>query len=62
MEDVGFVVIWSILRPFGIFCVHSVYFIVIRYIYSYLVYFPRFDMLYRIGPLCSVKQPFYIHR
>jgi hypothetical protein len=34
-------VIWSILRPFGIFCGHLVYFIVIWYI------FPRFGMLYQ---------------
>jgi hypothetical protein len=37
MEDVGimyYMAIWSILRPFGIFCGHLVYFMVIWYIFS----------------------------
>jgi hypothetical protein len=46
MEDVGihtyFMAISYILHPFGIFCDHLVYFMVI-----YLVIFPRFGMLYQ---------------
>jgi hypothetical protein len=37
MEDGGimyYMAIWSILRPFGIFCGHLVYFMVIWYIFS----------------------------
>jgi hypothetical protein len=34
---VYFMAIWSILRPFGIFCSHLVYFTVIWYIFPFLV-------------------------
>jgi hypothetical protein len=46
--------IWYVLRPFGIFYGHLVYFTAIWYIlrpfgffYGYLVYFSRFDALYQ---------------
>jgi hypothetical protein len=43
MEDVGILkAIWSILLPFGIFCFHWIYVMVIWY---YI--FPRFGMLYQ---------------
>jgi hypothetical protein len=45
--------IWSILRPFGLFYGHLVYFVAIWYIllpfgifYGNLVYIPRFGMLH----------------
>jgi fatty acid desaturase len=48
-----FMALWSIFRPFGIFCVTLVYFVVIWYILwlfgifcGYLVHFPRFGTSY----------------
>jgi hypothetical protein len=40
---VYFMAIWSILRPFGIFCGHLVCYIW----YGHLVYFSRFCLLYQ---------------
>jgi hypothetical protein len=41
MDDVYFMAIWSILRPFGIFCGHLVYLVAIWYILSpFGIFFP----------------------
>jgi hypothetical protein len=48
---VYFTDIWSILRPFGINCVHSVYFMVIWYIFS------RFGIMYQEKSGNSVLSP-----
>jgi hypothetical protein len=59
------IAIWPFLRSFGIFCDHLVYFMVIRYIFGYLVYFFLFGhvvagknlatLLHRRDILCSNK-------
>jgi hypothetical protein len=51
IEDVGvFMAIWSILRPFGLFYGHLIYFVAIWNIYVHMVIwyiFPRFGMLHQ---------------
>jgi hypothetical protein len=49
MEDVGkFIGHWCILWPFGVFCGHLVYFVVIWYIFGHLVYFWPFGIVLAI--------------
>jgi hypothetical protein len=51
MENVIFKALWSILRPFGIFCGHLVYFMVSWYIVPVLVYCTKKNLatLFSIG-------------
>jgi hypothetical protein len=50
--DTHWCILWSILRPFGIFCGHSVFlwsfgiFVAILYFYDHLVYLSRFGILH----------------
>jgi hypothetical protein len=52
MQDVSIYYVYvpkailSVLRLFGLFCGHLVYFVSIWYIFGHLVYFFRFGMLY----------------
>jgi hypothetical protein len=46
--------IWSILRPFGIFCSHQVYFM------GYLVNFSRFGILYQKNLATLVYEQFHL--